>query len=231
MKLGGLQKLTLVDYPGKVAATVFTLGCNFRCQFCHNSGLFIWTKEDTQTITEKELFNFLEARQGLLDGVCITGGEPTLQPDLSRFIGKIREKGFAIKLDTNGSNPEVLESLIKEGLVDYVAMDIKAAPEKYGEVTNTQINIEKIKRSVDLVKKLPDYEFRTTVANRLQSKEDLLRIIQWLSGSKKYFFQQYRPPGQPINPYARPLAQFPEEDLAEVLALAQNHFELCQARP
>ena len=230
MKLGGLQKLTLVDYPGKVAATVFTLGCNFRCQFCHNAGLLTWAKEKIQTITERDLFNFLDTRRGLLEGVCLTGGEPTLQPDLPVFIGKIKDRGFSVKLDTNGSNPEMLEDIIKSKLVDYVAMDIKSIPEKYGEITNTQVNVEKIKRSVELVKKLPDYEFRTTIANRLQGKEELLQIVSWLSGSKKYFLQQYQPADRSINPYAKPLAQFPEKDLAEVLAFAQDHFELCQAR-
>jgi len=194
MIIGGFQKVTLIDYPGKIAATVFTVGCNFLCPFCHNSELVDSQKIKNQPIIdEAEIFKFLSSRQGLLEGVCITGGEPTLQRDLPEFIKQIKDRGFLVKLDTNGSNPEMLEKLLAEKSVDFIAMDIKAPLEKYKKIVGEKISLEDIQRSVNLVRQAPDYEFRTTVLPALHNKKDLLSIGRWLQGSKKYCLQQFKP--------------------------------------
>ena len=194
MNIGGFQKVTLIDYPGKIAATVFTMGCNFLCPFCHNSELVDGKKmKDQPRIEQAEILKFLTTRQELLEGVCITGGEPTLQPDLPEFIKKIKDLGFLVKLDTNGSNPQMLANLLEEKLIDFVAMDIKAPLEKYKKVVGEKINLEDIQRSVDLVRGAPDYEFRTTVLPVLHSRKDILSIGRWLQGSKKYYLQQFKP--------------------------------------
>lgn len=181
MKVAGLQKLTLLDYPGKVACTIFLPGCNFRCPFCHNAALV--TNEQADTIKEEDLFAFLKKRQGILDGVCITGGEPLLQQDLADLIGDIKKLGYAVKLDTNGSMPERLEALIRDGLLDMVAMDIKNTPPKYAETAGATADFsERICRSVALLKQgaIP-YEFRTTVVKEFHRVEDFAQIGCWLA--------------------------------------------------
>ena len=179
MRIGGLQKMTLLDYPGKVACTVFLSGCNFRCPFCHNSGLLDGAQED---LSQQELLAFLEKRRGILDGVCITGGEPTLQPDLPQLLAQIKAMGFAVKLDTNGYRPEVLEALLAQDLVDYVAMDIKNSPEGYSETTGRDIAIEKIESSIRLLLQgQVAYEFRTTVAQPLHTRQSVFAMGQWVS--------------------------------------------------
>ncbi len=194
MIFGGIQKLTLIDYPGKVAATVFTVGCNFLCPYCHNPELVDAKKMKNQPkISEQEILDFLATRQGLLEGVCITGGEPTLFADLPEFIKKIKALGFLVKLDSNGSNPRMLEKLLAEKLVDFIAMDIKAPLEKYKKVAGERVRLEDIQRSTELVRQAPDYEFRTTVLPTLHSKKDILSIGRWLQGSKKYYLQQFKP--------------------------------------
>jgi len=194
MKIGGLQKLTLVDYPNKIAATVFLTGCNFKCGFCHNSGL-VNEKEtmDRQEIKESEFFDFLKSKQGLIDGICVTGGEPTINADLIDFIKKIKELNFSIKLDTNGSNPETLQELIKQGLLDFVAMDIKTSPDKYEKAVGAEVNLDNIKKSVEIIKKSKiNYEFRTTVVPGIVDREDIEKIGKWLKGAKKFSLQQFR---------------------------------------
>lgn len=178
--ISGLQKMTLLDYPGKVACTVFLQGCNFRCPFCHNSDLL--GKDGPETIEVDTLLAFLKKRVGLLDAVCITGGEPTLQPGLEDLIIKIKELGYLVKLDTNGNRPEVLKSLVEKGLVDYVAMDIKNCPAKYGITAGVPgMTLDRVEESVKflLAENVP-YEFRTTVADELHEPEDFAAIGQWL---------------------------------------------------
>lgn len=203
MLIKGLQKLTLLDYPDKLACTVFTGGCNFRCPFCHNASLVL-PKEPLETIPTEEFLAFLDSRVGRLEGVCVSGGEPTLMPDLVEFIREIKKRGFLVKLDTNGSHPHVIRALIDEGLIDYVAMDIKNSPERYGETIGygTELNVEesnlmqRIKESVALLMQgRVDYEFRTTVMAELHGIDEMRAIGQWLSGAKKYFLQNYRPEG------------------------------------
>lgn len=200
MKIMGLQKLTLLDFPGKTACTVFTAGCNFRCPFCHNASL-VTHIEDAPSLTEEEFFKFLKKRQGILDGVCITGGEPTLQPDLEEFITKIKDLGYEVKLDTNGYNPEILKRLIEKGLLNYVAMDIKNSPSSYGKTVGIEsFNLSPIEESIDILKNNDvDYEFRTTVVKELHTPEDIVNIGKWISGAKKYFLQGFVDSGDLIK--------------------------------
>ena len=196
MQLHGLYKLTLLDFPEHLACTVFTGHCNLRCPFCHNAELVL--RPDTQPcILEENFFSFLQTRQGILEGVCITGGEPTLQPDLLPFLRKIKELGFRIKLDTNGTRPDVLEALFAERLLDYVAMDIKNTKEKYALSAGiSSFDLTPIEKSIALIRQYaPDYEFRTTVVQGLHTKEDLLDICTWLTGAKRYALQTFRNSG------------------------------------
>lgn len=195
--IAGLQKMTLLDYPGKVACTVFLQGCNFRCPFCHNSGLL--GAPEQPPIPKEELLSFLKKRQGLLDGVCVTGGEPTLHPELPTLLREIKSLGYAVKLDTNGYRPEVLKQLAEEGLLDYVAMDIKNCPARYGETAGVpHLDLSKIEESMEfLISGDLDYEFRTTVVQELHSSQDILAMGQWFRALcpeklvKKIFLQPY----------------------------------------
>ncbi|HCX28006.1 MAG TPA: anaerobic ribonucleoside-triphosphate reductase activating protein [Candidatus Portnoybacteria bacterium] len=230
MTFGGLQKLTLIDYPGKVAATIFTVGCNFLCPYCHNPELVDPIKiKDQPKLSEKEILKFLTSRQGLLEGVCITGGEPTLSAELPEFISKIKALGFLIKLDTNGSSPEMLARLLSERLVDYVAMDIKAPLEKYKKIVGGQASLEDIQRSVELTRSAPDYEFRTTVLPVLHSPKDILSIGRWLQGAKKYYLQQFQPTKTLDSAYLdeKPFAW---DKLAELRSLLEIFFDKCEIR-
>lgn len=193
MEIHGLVKTTLLDYPQHVATTVFTGGCNFRCPFCHNKDLVLHPTS-VPLISEDSFFSFLKKRQGILDGVCITGGEPTLQPDLVLFIRKIKDLGFLVKLDTNGYCPEILQLLLEEHLLDYVAMDIKNSPEKYALTAGLfNLNLDKINRSIALLLacSIP-YEFRTTLVSELHTNEDMIKIGQWIKGASAYFLQAYK---------------------------------------
>ncbi len=193
MIIGGFQKFSLIDYPGKICAIVFTQGCNFRCPFCHNPEL-VDCRLFLSPIPEEEIFSFLEKRKGKIDAVEITGGEPTLQKDLADFAGKIKNMGYLVKLDTNGSNPGVIENMISEKLVDYIAMDIKAPLQKYGEIVRADIDIRKIERSINLIMQSGlDYEFRTTLVKSLLSKEDIIDIGKTIQGAKHYILQKFVP--------------------------------------
>lgn len=199
MRIDGLQKMTLLDFPGKVACTVFTGGCNFRCPFCHNA-LLVTKLPEKPDYTEYEILSFLEKRVGLLDGVAITGGEPLLNPDIADFIRKIRDMGYAVKLDTNGSFPERLKAIVGEGLVDYVAMDIKNRREKYAETIGLKsLDLSKIEESVEFLKSgAVDYEFRTTVVKQFHTVEDIRAAAEWISGAKRYFLQNFVDSGELI---------------------------------
>ena len=195
MIIKGIQKLTLLDYPQKVACTLFTAGCNFRCPFCHNASLV--KGDDGPVLSEEEILKYLKLRQGILDAVCITGGEPTLQPDLKDFIIKVKALGYSVKLDTNGYKIEVLKDLVNSGLIDYVAMDIKSSKEGYARIAGLQnIDISKIEESVDfLMQGNVDYEFRTTVVEELHDENDFLAISEWLKNAKKYYLQSFKDSG------------------------------------
>ena len=193
MQIHGLNKTTLLDYPEHVAATIFTGGCNFCCPFCHNGDLVLHPGL-FPVIAEEEVMTFLKKRKGILSGVCITGGEPALQPDLVQFIAGIKELGLLVKLDSNGYRPEVLRELLSKGLLDYVAMDIKNSREKYAATAGKpDFDISRIEESVELLKESGiSYEFRTTVVKQLHEKADFEAIGDWLSGAKAYFLQAYR---------------------------------------
>lgn len=200
MKICGLNKTTLLDYPGKVAATIFFGGCNFRCPFCHNSSLVLHPG-DQPDIPASEILGFLKKRSGILDGVCITGGEPTLDPGLENLLTEIRSLGYAIKLDTNGSRPDTVKRLAEKGLLDKVAMDIKACPENYANLCGIQPCMDAIMETSEfLMRGSIDYEFRTTVVKELHTEKDFREIGQWLSGAKAYYLQAYKDSGDILAP-------------------------------
>ena len=228
MIIKGLQKLTLIDYLGKIACTIFTFGCNFRCRYCHNPELVF--DNGAKPIQEREIFKFLSERKGFLDGVCVTGGEPTLHEDLPHFLAKIKGMSFLTKLDTNGTNPKMLEYLIDEGLLDYIAMDIKAPLEKYEKVVRVKVNEENIKRSINLIKESGiNYEFRTTVVPELLNKDDILAIGRWLQGAKRFYIQQFRGI-KTLDKIFISKKPYSEEELEEFRHILKPFVEHCRVR-
>ena len=213
MLISGLQKLTLLDYPGKVACTVFTGGCNLRCPFCHNAPLVLPERLQNDPDGEETVLSFLRKRRGILDGVAVTGGEPLLQKDIAAFLRKVRDLGYLIKLDTNGSFPDKLEALIDEGLVDRVAMDIKNGPSLYAKTAGIPgLDLRPFERSKALLLEgRVEYEFRTTVVRTLHTAESLQEAAHWIRGAKEYYLQQYKDSGDILD--AQGLSAFSEEDM------------------
>lgn len=228
MHFCGMNKTTLLDYPGHVAATLFTGGCNMRCPFCQNGGLVL-EPEAQPRIKEEEVLAFLRKRQGILEGVCITGGEPTLQPGLENFIRCVKELGYLVKLDTNGYRPQVLEHLLEQGLLDYVAMDIKASREHYANACGLpEVELSLIERSVELLKTSKvSGEFRTTVVKGIHTLEEFTAIGQWLQGDKAYFLQSYRDSDQVICPG---FSGFDRQQLEEMRRRAAEYVSLTELR-
>jgi len=232
MEIGGLEKSTLIDYPGRIAATVFLLGCNFRCPFCYSSELVLPEKMAEQPkIAEKAFFDFLKERQGLLEGVVICGGEPTIHKDLPDFIKRIKDLGFLLKLDTNGSNPEMLRELMQKGLVDYVAMDIKAPlGAKYDLATGVKVDLDKIKESIEIIKGSGvDYEFRSTIVPSIHTKEDVIQMAKDISPAKKYYLQNFRGE-KTIDPRFEEIKPYAKDFLLEIQKEISPFFEICQVR-
>lgn len=217
MVINGFQKLTLLDFPEKVACIVFTAGCNFRCPFCHNASLV--THIDGAPIAEKEVLSYLAKRRGLLEGVVVTGGEPLLQNGLEEFLSQIKELGYAVKLDTNGSFPDRLRALVEADLVDYVAMDIKNSRGKYALTAGVpSLDLAAIERSVSfLLEGTVPYEFRTTVANPLHTPEDIQDICRWIAGAPAYYIQNFVDSGDVIAQGMSPLSQ---EEISTMLQTA-----------
>lgn len=216
MNIKGLQKTTLLDFPEKLACTVFTGGCNFRCPFCHNASLVL-TPSKVENISEEDFFSYISKRKGMLDGVCITGGEPLLSPDIEEFIKKIRSCGLLVKLDTNGSFPDKLEHLLDEGLLDYIAMDIKNSKQKYAMTAGVDSFPSEIEKSIDIIiKKAPDYEFRTTVVRELHNTQDIVDIASRIKNAKKYFLQSYVDSGDTI------IEGFSAYSATEMLKILEN---------
>lgn len=205
MLILGLQKTTLLDYPGKVASTIFTGGCNFRCPYCHNRDL-VMPPADVFAYSQDEIFEHLNNKKKILDGVCITGGEPTLHKDLPEFIAKIKDLGLLVKLDSNGTNPQMIEYLISNNLIDYVAMDIKNSKEKYNDIAcMSKFDIKPIEESVEILKgSTIDYEFRTTIMKECHNASDMESIGKWLKGASAYYLQSYKESEQVINPVFNP---------------------------
>jgi len=231
MKIGGLQKVTLLDYPEKVAAIVFTSGCNFRCPFCYNPTLVLPELiAESQFIPPGELLAFLKKRKKYLDGVVISGGEPTLNPKLIPLLEKIKNLGYEIKLDTNGAYPEILQTVIKRGLVDYLALDIKGPLEEYEKFCGVPIEVEKIKTSIKLVKNssLP-YEFRSTIVKGWHQQEDFEKMAQAISGARLYYLQNFSPGVRLVKKdFSGRL--FTPKELAELKILAEKYVKKCLVR-
>ncbi len=214
MIIKGIQKTTLLDFPGNVACTIFTAGCNFRCPFCHNASLVV-SPDTSDLLDEDVFFTFLEKRRGILDGVCITGGEPLLQKDIEVFMKKIKDMGFLLKLDTNGSYPEKLSSILSNKLADYVAMDIKSSKEKYSVLCGTDIDTNKISESINiLMNGNTPFEFRTTIVKDFHSKEDILNAAKWIEGAPLYFLQSFKNSGDTIS---KELSAYSPSELHEIL--------------
>ena len=216
MRISGLQKLSMVDYPGKLAATVFTGGCDLRCPFCHNAPLVLRAAQAPQ-LPEQEVLDFLKGRRGLLDGVVLSGGEPLLQPGAADFLAAVRILGFAVKLDTNGCHPAALADILERGLVDYVAMDIKNSREKYaGTVGVPDFDLVPVEESIQLLRSSGvDFEFRTTVVREFHTADDIRAIGQWLEGSPKYFLQKFVDSGDLVGSGCHALADGEMRLLAE----------------
>lgn len=231
MSIGGLQKLTLIDYPGKLACTIFLTGCNFRCPFCYASELVLPEKiKKLPKISQKKLFEFLKEKKKLIDGVVICGGEPTMNRGLIPLIKKIKKMGFLVKLDTNGSDPKTLKKLINEKLIDYVAMDLKAPKEKYQKVAGKKIDIKKIQESINiLMEGMVDYEFRSTIVPTLHEKKDVIEMAKWIRGAKRYYLQNFRPE-KTIDKKFEKIKPYPQEFLLEIQKIISPFFEVCQIR-
>ena len=231
MQIGGLQKLTLIDYPGRLAATVFLCGCNFRCPWCYSSELVLPEKIKNQPkISEKEFFDFLKERKTLLEGLVLCGGEPTYHKELPDLIKKIKKLGFLVKLDTNGSNPKMIKKLIDNKLIDYVAMDVKLPKERYPKIYGKRVKIKNIEESIKILKNEKiDSEFRTTVVPTILKKEDILKIARWISPAKKYYLQNFRPE-KTLDPKFEKIKPYPQEYLLEIQKAISPFFEVCQVR-
>lgn len=226
MNIVGLQKLTLLDYPGRVACTVFLQGCNFNCPFCYNSSLIKSCKDNI--ISLDEFFNFLNSRKKVLDGVAITGGEPLLNPSIKEFIKQIKELNLLVKLDTNGSNPKLLKELINDNLLDYVAMDIKNSFKKYPMTCGAKVNIEDIKESISiLLSSSIDYEFRTTIVKEFHEIEDFHEIGNTIKGAKNYFLQSYQEKDSVLNKKLHPLSK---NELQSCLNVVKEYVENASIR-
>jgi pyruvate formate lyase activating enzyme len=228
MKIGGFQETSLLDYPGKIATIIWTTGCNFRCPFCYNRDLVL---DQTELIPVDVIFSFLDERNGKIDAVSISGGEPFLQKDLYDFVSTIKHKGFLVKIDTNGSFPKKLEQMIDDGLIDYVSMDVKAPKSSYEKVTNTSVNIENIDSSIHIIrKKAPDYEFKTTVIPRFHKEEDIIRIAQWIKGSKKYYLQQFKHESTLLSEIFKQEKSYTKEELEMMCQKINPFFDTCKVR-
>jgi pyruvate formate lyase activating enzyme len=230
MIIKGLQKTTLIDFPGRVSCTVFTAGCNFRCGFCQNPAL-VQVNSDLPLIKEKDFFSFLDSRKKWLQGVCISGGEPTLHADLPEFCSQIKEKGFEVKLDSNGSKPETLKKLIQKNLVDFIAMDIKTSMKKYSLLCGIKVDLKKINESIELIRNSGiEYEFRCTVIPEFFSKEDALSIGEWLKESKIFVLQQFRNEIPLLDPEFKKRKPYPQQKLEELKELLEPFFGEVQIR-
>lgn len=221
MKFYGMQKMTLLDYPGYVACTLFTGGCNFRCPFCHNA-LLVLDLDENYTIPEEEVLAFLKKRQGLLDGVCVTGGEPLINKDIGDFLSKVKELGFKIKLDTNGTNPALLKELVSQKLVDYVAVDIKNSPEKYAETVGLKsFDMSTINETVNfLMTGSVDYEFRTTVTKQFHTEKSMEEAARFIRGAKRYFLQNFVDSGNLIG---SGITGQSKEEMEKLLAVVKKY--------
>jgi pyruvate formate lyase activating enzyme len=249
MIIGGMQKFSLLDYPGHVSAIIFTQGCNFRCGFCYNP-MLVWPREVSevknksalkkenkagnekgQYLKEDDLFRFLKARKGKIDGVVISGGEPTIHKDLPEFIKKIKKAGFKVKLDTNGSNPLMLKNLIKEDLIDYIAMDIKSSKDKYEKAIGKKIDFNKIKKSVKIIMDsgLP-YEFRTTLVRGVAGKDEIKKAGRIIKGAEKWFLQSFNPDLDLLDKEYKKIKKYNWKEMEEMREIGEKFVKRCKVR-
>lgn len=227
MKIIGVEKSSFIDYPGRISTVFFTAGCNFHCSYCHNASIVEGLGEE---IGEKEALKFINNRKKFIDAICISGGEPTLQRNLYEFIEAVKKEGFLVKLDTNGTEPHLLKRLIKDKLIDYIAMDIKAPLHKYEAVVARKVDRDAIKESISIIKKSDiDYEFRTTLCKELLTKEDMLEIANLLKGSKKYYIQNFRD-GDTVLVGKNQLTPYSLEELRLIKGEIEGFFEACDIR-
>jgi len=242
MIIGGLEKLTLLDFPDNLATIVFTQGCNFRCHYCYNP-MLVWPrnemsspdgkniKKDHPLIKEEDLFLFLKERKGKIDGVVISGGEPTLHKDLPEFIKKIKDLGYLVKLDTNGTNPQMLEHLMDKSLIDYIAMDIKAPLERYSEVVGVEINLENLQKSVKMILSgSVAYEFRSTLLPEFHGSQDIERMGELIKGARLWYLQKFESNADLVNPEFKGKNTFKDQELKDLAILGSKFVNNCQAR-
>jgi len=228
MKIGGLQKTSLLDYPDTLSMIIWTAGCNFRCPFCYNKQLVLGK---TEIISEETILSFLEKRRDVLEGLSISGGEPLLQEDIVDFTEKVKKLNYLIKIDTNGAFPEKLEELIDKKLVDYVSMDVKAPKEKYNQLAGVKTDLSKIEQSIDLIKnEAPDYEFKTTVVPGMLNKKNIVEIAKWLEGSKQYYIQQFKSDSPLVSSKLNDVVPYSKEKLSDMLHDIKPFFNNCSLR-
>lgn len=238
MEIGGLEKLTLIDYPGEVAAIIFTQGCNFRCHFCYNP-MLVWPREvgelkyhqDHSSINQNDLFDFLQERKGRLDAVVITGGEPTLHPDLPEFLARIKNMGYKIKLDSNGTNPEMLKKVLAQNLIDYLAMDIKGPLEKYSQVVSVPVNLDNIQESIKILKEsgVP-YEFRSTLVPGLHTLEDIAKMGEMIQGADKWYLQFFKSDTPLVDRELEAKEKFTHAEMTAMAEEGKKYVGLCEVR-
>jgi pyruvate formate lyase activating enzyme len=230
LSIRGLQRTSLVDYPGRLCATIFLYGCNFRCPYCHNPDL-VRKGSGLRVIKEEEVIAHLQRRKGIIEALCVTGGEPCLQKCLPKFLRKVKALGVLVKLDTNGTHPEIIQYLVANSLVDYIAMDIKAPLEKYPVVVRRPVDLDKIRVSVDTIRSSGvEYEFRTTVVPTLLDEADMTKIGHWLKDSKRYVIQQFRANGSLLDPAMCSIQPYPAGKLVKFQQLLQSQIEEVQLR-
>ena len=228
MRIGGLQKTSLLDYPDTISAIVWTVGCDFRCPFCYNKDIVLGNVEP---ISEDEVLSFLKKRFGMLEGLVISGGEPLMQKDIVEFCEKVKKIGYLIKIDTNGMHPEKLKELIDKNLVDYIAMDVKAPKKKYDKLTNIRTNIKKIEKSIEIIKNSTvDYEFRTTIIPELLTNQDIMDIAKWLKRAKRFYIQQFKVDNPLISPKLSKAKPYAKEELIKIHEDIKLCFETCEVR-
>jgi len=228
MKIGGFQPTSLLDYPDKLSAIIWTVGCNFRCPFCYNKDIVLGK---TGTVSEEEILAFLKKRKGMLEALVVTGGEPLMQEDLADFLEKVKKLGFHIKIDTNGMFPEKLKELIDKKLVDYIAMDVKSPKKKYDKLTGIKTDIKKIQKSIDIIKNSGvNYEFRTTFVPDFLTKEDIIEIAKLLKDSKQFFIQQFKNDTDLISSDLKKFVPYSKKELNDTLEEIKPYFKKCETR-
>ena len=229
MKIGGLQKISLLDYPNKLSAIIWTVGCNLQCPYCYNKQLL--DKNTIKIINEEDVLLFLKKRKGKLEALSISGGEPLLHEDIFNFCNKVKKIGYLIKIDTNGTFPDKLKKLIDEQLVDYISMDIKAPKNKYDIICNKKVNIKNIQKSIDLIKNFSKkYEFKTTIVPSLLNKNDIIEIAEWLKGADQYYLQQFKNELPLLSKKLEKIEPYSKEYLVEIIEEIRPFFNRCSFR-